>query len=292
MFKDKFTAISGSTSAPLSFAEHCDSDECVVPPLSCSNVRDAIAKTNTGVGIDGVHSNHLKFLSVYATRFLTKFLNSCILHNYVPRDMIKRYIKPSVKNSMGDITDSNNYREIMISNNMFKLMEYCLLPLLQKYTNVSSSQLGYKARTSTTMAIAIIKEALMKYKFEGSTVYCCFLELSKAFERVKHDRLIDKLYTRYFPTYLISIIKNIFSGSSVSVLYEGEYSESWNLVRGVRQGGIISAYLFNLYIDDILTSISKTQVGCKLGLSLLSVQAYADDMILMSPTECHFTSFR
>ena len=83
---------------------------------------------------------------------------------------------------------------------------------------------------------------------------------------------------------MISIIKNIFSGSSVSVLYEDEYSESWNLVRGVRQGGIISAYLFNLYIDDILTSISKTQVGCKLGLSLLTVQAYADDMILMSPT--------
>ena len=80
------------------------------------------------------------------------------------------------------------------------------------------------------------------------------------------------------------LLRIFFSGSSVSVLYEGEYSESWNLVRGVRQGGIISAYLFNLYIDDILTSISKTQVGCKLGLSLLSVQAYADDMILMSPT--------
>ena len=219
-------------------------------------------------------------LSEYATRFLTKFLNSCILHNYVPRDMLEGYIKPSVKNSMGDITDSNNYREIMISNNMFKLMEYCLLPLLQKYTNVSSFQLGYKAHTSTTIAVAIIKEALMKYKYEGSTVYCCFLDLSKAFERVKHDRLIDKLYTRNVPTYLISIIKNIFSGSSVSVLYEGEYSESWNLVRGVRQGGIISAYLFNLYIDDILTSISKTQVGCKLGLSLLRVRAYADDIIL------------
>ena len=103
-----------------------------------------------------MHSNHLKFLSVYATRFLTKFLNSCILHNYVPRDMLEGYIKPSVKNSMGDITDSNNYREIMISNNMFKLMEYCLLPLLQKYTNVSSFQLGYKAHTSTTMAVAIL----------------------------------------------------------------------------------------------------------------------------------------
>ena len=63
--------------------------------------------------------------------------------------MLEGYIKPSVKNSMGDITDSNNYREIMILNNMLKLMEYCLLPLLQKYTNVSSFQLGYKAHTST-----------------------------------------------------------------------------------------------------------------------------------------------
>ena len=229
-----------------------------MPPLSCSNVTHGITKTKTGVGIYGVHSNDLKFLSVYATRFLTKFLNSCILHNYVPRDMLEGYIKPSVKNSMGDITDSNNYREMVISNNVFKLLEYCLLPLLEKYTSVSSFQLGYKARTSTAMAVAIIKETFMKYKCEGRTVHSCFLDLSKAFERVKHDRLIGKLYKRNVPTYLISIIKNIFSGSSVSVLYEGEYSESWNLVRGVRQGGIILAYFFNLYIDDILTSIFKT----------------------------------
>ena len=78
------------------------------------------------------------------------------------------------------------------------------------------------------MAVVITKEALMKYKCEDSTVYSCFLDLSKAFERVKHDRLIDKLYKRNVLTYLISIINNIFSGSSVSVLCEGEYSESWN----------------------------------------------------------------
>ena len=59
--------------------------------------------------------------------------------------MLKGLIKPSVKTSMRGITDSNNYREIMISNNMFKLLEYCLLPLLQKYTSVSSFQLGYKS---------------------------------------------------------------------------------------------------------------------------------------------------
>ena len=111
----------------------------------------------------------------------------------------------------------------MISNNM-------LLPILQKYTNVSSFQLGYNAHTSTAMEVAIIKEALMSINVKVYTVYSCFFDLSKAFEEVKHDRFIDKLYKRNVPTNLISIIKNI----SVSVLYEGEYSESWNLVRDVR----------------------------------------------------------
>ena len=78
------------------------------------------------------------------------------------------------------------------------------------------------------MAVAIIKEVLMRYKCEGSTVYCCFLDLCMAFERIKHDRLIDKLYKRNVTTCLIIIIKNVFSSSSVRVLYEGEYSESWN----------------------------------------------------------------
>ena len=68
------------------------------------------------------------------------------------------------------------------------------------------------------MVVVIIKEALMRYKFEGSTVYNSFLNLSKAFERVKDDRLIDKLYKRNVPMYLIGIIKNILA-VAVSVFY-------------------------------------------------------------------------
>ena len=46
----------------------------------------------------------------------------------------------------------------------------------------------------------------------------------------------------------------------------------------------VSAFLFNIYINDILECISQIDVGCKLRISRINVMAYADDMILLSPS--------
>ena len=53
-------------------------------------------------------------------------------------------------------------------------------------------------------------------------------------------------------------------------------------MRGVRQGGITSAFLFNIYINDLLDEISNLKVGCKIGINRINIIAYADDMILMA----------
>ena len=52
----------------------------------------------------------------------------------------------------------------------------------------------------------------------------------------------------------------------------------------MRQGGVLSAFLFSLCLDDILTKISAMPVGCRLGINKITAQAYADDIILFSPT--------
>ena len=86
------------------------------------------------------------------------------------------------------------------------------------------------------------------------------------------------------PAYFIEILKSIFSGSSVSVHWQGVLSRQWNVCRGVRQGGVLSAYLFVLYFDDILKEISSMSCGCRLGLARVNAQAYADDVVILSPT--------
>ena len=74
------------------------------------------------------------------------------------------------------------------------------------------------------------------------------------------------------------------SRSRISVNFNGSFSEQWNIVRGVRQGGVTSAFLFNIYINDILDAISNLKVGCKIGINRINIIAYADDMILMAPS--------
>ena len=57
------------------------------------------------------------------------------------------------------------------------------------------------------------------------------------------------------PLYLVNILKNVFLNTRVCVNYSGEYSDKWKIKSGVRQGGILSAYLFNIYIDEMFDRI-------------------------------------
>ena len=198
--------------------------------------------------------------------------------------MLEGYINPTVKNRNGDLKSSSNYREVMISNNMFKVFEYVLLPLVKKYCSLNSCQFGYRKSTSTLMAIALFKETVTRYNSEGSPIYSCFLDMSKAFERVDHELLLKKLANKNVPVYLLNIIKLIFLNSSVCVKFDSILSDSWSIKSGVRQGGILSAYLFCIFIDDILDSINQCQFGCKLGITPIKVLAYADDIVLVAPT--------
>ena len=84
--------------------------------------------------------------------------------------MLEGYIKPSIKDKTGDIQTLDNFREVMISNNLFKVLEYALLPLL-RCVNLSPFQFAYKNSTSTIMAAALVKETVTRYISEGSTVY-------------------------------------------------------------------------------------------------------------------------
>ncbi len=45
---------------------------------------------------------------------------------------------------------------------------------------------GFKAKHSTDMCIYAFKEAVLKYRSLNSNVYSCFLDASKAFDRVNH----------------------------------------------------------------------------------------------------------
>ena len=70
------------------------------------------------------------------------------------------------------------------------------------------------------MATAFVKETVTKYISEGSTVYAGFVDSSKAFERVPHDKMVLKLQKKIVPKFIVNNFNVMFKNSnSVSVKY-------------------------------------------------------------------------
>ena len=62
------------------------------------------------------------------------------------------------------------------------------------------------------------------------------------------------------------------------------YTNYFQLLNGVKQGGVLSAKLFTLYIDGIFTEIKQSGYGCHINNTYMGALSYADDIILSCPS--------
>ena len=70
----------------------------------------------------------------------------------------------------------------------------------------------------------------------------------------------------------------------MSVKWGNIFSQSFSVSNGVRQGGVLSPYIFSIYIDDLSIRLNKYNIGCALGKLILNHLMYADDLVLISPS--------
>ena len=114
-------------------------------------------------------------------------------------------------------------------------------------------------------------------------MFMCFLDASKAFDRINHGKLFIKLQERGVPSYLIRILYYWYSHQTMQVRWGKTISTLLPVTNGVRQGGILSPILFNLYMDGLSRELEECKTGCMVGNQLINHLMYADDLILMSP---------
>ena len=60
-------------------------------------------------------------------------------------------------------------------------------------------------------------------------------------------------------------------------------SDPFHVTNGVRQGGILSPFLFNMYMNDLSLILNASGTGCRIGDSLINHLMYADDLVIFSP---------
>ncbi|CAC5367675.1 unnamed protein product [Mytilus coruscus] len=78
------------------------------------------------------------------------------------------------------------------------------------------------------------------------------------------------------------LIDEIHKNTESRIKWSTEISEKFPVLQGVKQGGLLSADLYKVYIEDLLNTFENTTSGCEIGETLINAVACADDVAIVS----------
>ena len=232
---------------------------------------------------DNLASDHFISAAPAISSFLASLFTAILRHGHLPKSLQDCVLVPIPKGKK-DPSLSENYRPIALAPTVSKLLEWALLITFSGHFATSDLQFGFKAGFSTTLCTGVLKNVASHYMSENTPVYACFLDASKTFDLVNHERLFSKLLNNGFPMPLVRLLISWYKEQRMSVRWDSHVSDSFPTTNGVRQGGVLSPILFSLYIDDLLVKLSNLGVGCHWEGFFAGALCYADDLVLLAPS--------
>ena len=97
-------------------------------------------------------------------------------------------------------------------------------------------------------------------------IYFCFIDYTKAFDYVDHNKLWKILQEMGIPDHLTWLLRNLYAGQELTVRIELGTTDWFQIGKGVRQGCILTPSLFNFYAEYIMRNagLEETQAGIKI----------------------------
>jgi len=113
------------------------------------------------------------------------------------------------------------------------------------------------------------------YICKGSTVNLCALDISTVFDKMSHHGLFIEIMNRLMPITLLFVLEEWFNCFCTFVKWLGLVSLSFKLLSEVCRGGVLSPYLFAVYIDDLIIDIVRQYGGCTFHFVSVCIVVYA-----------------
>ena len=241
-------------------------------------------KCGKSPGHDKINSEHYKNANDKISVLLAMIFNAICVHGHIPDNLMKTVIIPLIKDKKGNLASKDNYRPIAIASISSKILEIVILNRYQDLLQTTANQFGFKKNLSTDMCVFTLKHIVDFYSSHSSPVYICFMDASKAFDRINHNLLFQKLLKRKVPCIIVRLLRIWYASQQFLVKWGCNYSSPFHVTNGVRQGSIISPILFNVYIDCLSKQLTKLQIGCHINSVCMNHLMYADDMVLIAPS--------
>ena len=242
-------------------------------------------KNNRAAGWDEITGEMLKHGGEDLVTKLTELLNSCWEKQDVPRDWQQGMIVKLPKK--GNISDCNNWRGITLLSVPGKVLSRILLKRLRAAVDarLREEQAGFRAGRSCTEQIFTLRNILEQCVEYQKSLAVNFVDFKKAFDSVHRHSLWQVAELYGIPGTFINIFKSIYQNSSCCVKTDTGTTEFFNIETGVRQGCILSPFLFLLIVDFVMnkaTAEAETLGVEWVGNKRLTDLDFADDIALLA----------
>ena len=267
-------------------------DEILDSEINMFELNLAIKKLSNGKapGEDGIPNEVWKNLHAIGKQDLLNLFNKCYNHpELIPEEWSKITIVPIFKK--GDVNSPGNYRPISLINTITKLFTTVLAKRLtsfcKKYKKLSECQAGFKEGTGCVDQIFNFNTVIQKSLQEkGGKLYSVFVDLSQAFDSVRHDILWRKLRDKGLSDKFMNTLIQLYSKAKANIRISSDVTEEFEICNSVLQGESLSPKLFTLFLDDVVKAIESTGIkGIKIGIFELHMLLFADDIVLFGRTE-------
>ena len=156
---------------------------------------------------------------------------------------------------------------------------------LQQYVNreLPDVQAGFRKGRGTRVQIANIHWIIKKTREFQKNIYFCFIDYTKVFNCVDHNKLWKILKEMGISDHLTCLLRNLYIGQEATVRTGHGTTDWFQIGKGVCQVYILSPCLFNFYAEYIMRNagLEEAQAGIKIAGRNINNLRYADDTTFM-----------